>query len=117
MQRYLFGNVLNNSCLKTCKILYGKHHLFKTTYIKLHPYSLQLYKVCTTSGRGYQNIAEILSYLETDEHCRLELKTSNLLNGSFGKLLKNNLKSFFDSIYSFDIMIDSYFNYLFIVCK
>ena len=31
--------------------------------------------VCNfTSGRGYQNIAEILSYLEIDEHCRLELK-------------------------------------------
>ena len=36
-----------------------------------------------------------------DEHCHLDLKTSNLLRGSLGKLLKNRLKSFFDSIYSF----------------
>ena len=42
--------------------------------IELHAYSLQLYKSYFTSGRGYQNIAEIFSYLEIDEHCRLELK-------------------------------------------
>ena len=50
-------------------------------------------------------------------NCRLALKTSNLLKGSLGKLLTYKLKSFFDSIYYFQIIIDSYFIYLYIVCK
>ena len=50
-------------------------------------------------------------------NCRLALKTSNLLKGSLGKLLTYKLKCFFDSIYYFQIIIDSYFIYLYIVCK